>query len=110
MTVNCVRPGPLVTVTVPLLASTRACTMARPRPVLPVPDDRARHLMAAMHQRLRDGEDPADALVRARADVQDDSPDPLSGFVCLGAAWPTPGGPTQTDSFGVDRLTSPDRP
>ena len=31
---------------------------------LPVPDDRVRHLMGALHQRLRDGEAPADALVR----------------------------------------------
>jgi CHAT domain-containing protein/tetratricopeptide (TPR) repeat protein len=77
--------------------------------LLPVPDDRVRHLMGALHQRLRDGEAPADALVRARADVQDDSPDPLSSFVCLGAGWPAPGGPGPT-RVDVDRLTTPDRP
>jgi CHAT domain-containing protein/tetratricopeptide (TPR) repeat protein len=75
--------------------------------LLPVPDDRVRHLMGALHQRLRDGEAPAEALVRARADVQDDSPDPLSGFACLGAAWPTPGGPVPSHSSGVARLTPP---
>ena len=72
---------------------------------LPVPDDRVRpYLMGALHQRLRDGEAPADALVRARADVQDDSPDPLSSFVCLGAGWPAPGGPLPTRRYGLDRL------
>jgi CHAT domain-containing protein/tetratricopeptide (TPR) repeat protein len=76
--------------------------------LLPVPDDRVRHLMGALHQRLRDGEAPADALVRARADVQDDSPDPLSGFACLGAAWPTPGDPGPTHRRDGDRLTPPD--
>ena len=76
---------------------------------LPVPDDRVRHLMGALHQRLRDGEAPADALVRARADVQDDSPDPLSSFVCLGAGWPAPGGPLPTRRYGLDRLTSPEQ-
>jgi hypothetical protein len=77
--------------------------------LLPVPDDRARHLMGAMHQRLRDGEAPADALVRARADVVGYvGQDPLSGFVCLGAAWPGPGGSAPTHGSGVDRLTSPD--
>lgn len=61
--------------------------------LLPVPDDRVRQLMGALHRRLRAGEAPADALVRARADVHDRTLDPLSSFVCLGAGWSAPGRP-----------------
>ena len=61
--------------------------------LLPVPDDRVRELMRAFHRELLAGEGPADALVRARAEVQDQAPDPLSSFTCLGAGWSTPTGP-----------------
>jgi hypothetical protein len=40
--------------------------------------------------------------------VQDDSPDPLSSFVCLGAGWPAPGAPVPTPGSGLDRLASRD--
>jgi hypothetical protein len=43
--------------------------------------------MGALHRRLRESQAPADALVRARADVHGGTPDPLSSFVCLGAGW-----------------------
>jgi CHAT domain-containing protein len=58
--------------------------------LLPVPDDRVRQLMRALHRALRAGEPPADALVHARTDVQDEAPDPLSSFTCLGAGWSSP--------------------
>jgi tetratricopeptide (TPR) repeat protein len=61
--------------------------------LLPVPDDRVRQLMGALHRRLRAGETPADALRQARVDVHGGTPDPLSSFVCLGAGWDAPGTP-----------------
>ena len=63
--------------------------------LLPVPDDRVRELMRAFHRELLAGEGPADALVRARAEVQDQAPDPLSSFTCLGAGWDSHRGTTQ---------------
>jgi len=53
--------------------------------LLPVPDDRVRQLMLALHRRLRDGAGAAVALARARAEVEPEPPGALSSFVCLGA-------------------------
>lgn len=56
--------------------------------VLPLPDGAARPLMLAMHQHLRAGRGPADALARAQAaaGTDDEAGAAASAFVAFGAA------------------------
>jgi len=58
--------------------------------VIPVPDEATRPLMLALHDRLRHGLPPAEALAQARAATVDpDDPSSVAtaaGFVCFGAS------------------------
>jgi CHAT domain-containing protein/tetratricopeptide (TPR) repeat protein len=56
--------------------------------VIPVPDDATRALMLALHDGLRRGRRPADALARAQARIDPTEPDTIAaraGFVCFGS-------------------------
>jgi CHAT domain-containing protein/tetratricopeptide (TPR) repeat protein len=56
--------------------------------VIPVPDDATRALMLALHDGLRRGCRPADALARAQARIDPTEPDTIAaraGFVCFGS-------------------------
>jgi CHAT domain-containing protein/tetratricopeptide (TPR) repeat protein len=56
--------------------------------VIPVPDDATRALMLALHDGLRRGRRPADALARAQARIDPTQPDMIAaraGFVCFGS-------------------------
>jgi tetratricopeptide (TPR) repeat protein len=85
--VTAVRPGDeLMGFSAALLAlGTSALTAS----VMPVPDEPTQRLMLALHERLDDGDEPAPALMRARAQALDCSTDgdyaTAAGFVCFGA-------------------------
>lgn len=56
--------------------------------VMPVPDDATRALMLALHDGLRRGRRPADALARAQARIDPTEPDTIAAraaFVCFGS-------------------------
>jgi hypothetical protein len=85
--VTAVRPGDeLMGFSAALLAlGTSALTAS----VMPVPDEPTQRLMLALHERLDAGDEPAPALMRARAQALDRAGDAdyatAAGFVCFGA-------------------------
>ena len=81
LALSATHPGDeLLGVTAALLAlGTRAIVAS----VVPVPDDAARTLMRAFHERLAAGATVAEALATAQAGAVEEAA--LGGFVCLGA-------------------------
>jgi CHAT domain len=55
-------------------------------PLVPVPDDTTADLMVALHERLRAGLTPSDALAAAASSCSPESLSAWSSFVCVGTA------------------------